>query len=292
MTGRFNVLQPAERADLVHLKVLYRPGLVAPGLQRRLEVELYAGTTGELEEELVIKTEQHILRLPLTARILPDAEYARVMHNGVGGLDPLSQTSFTVPSTRAPQLSASFERAFPTSPLAKGKAGPFSLTSTFTSPTSAGPQFSATSPSKGGRTLSQAPPKSSFGEAGQVRIIAEGATPHAAAAVAKQQARQSGSLVNGRSPADADTAATTPRPVSAVPRRSICHLVHVIIALAGLSQSHTIGAFTFEQAFRFALSGCMSIQQSMRGITPWERLQISFTCLKANNVSDSCPQQE
>ena len=147
VTGRFQVVQPdpALRSDLVHIKVLYRPGLVAPGLQRRLEVELYAGSVGAIDERIEVRAEAHVFSLPLHARVLSDSDYARAMDGGVGAASPLGGQGSAVASVHAPALNATYARNFPASPFHKNAAGPFTLTSTFTQPTKAGPAFSKNS---------------------------------------------------------------------------------------------------------------------------------------------------
>jgi hypothetical protein len=56
-TCRFTVRQPSSDT-LIHLRVLYRPGLIAPGLVRRLELELFAGQPGHYSEQIAIETDK------------------------------------------------------------------------------------------------------------------------------------------------------------------------------------------------------------------------------------------
>jgi hypothetical protein len=92
LTGRFNVIQPQTKAtDLCSIQVLYRPGLIAPGLQKRLEVELYAGEYGDFNTTLTIKTEQSVFQLPIAAHIVSEAEYSQFKQGQVSSRKPVTQ---------------------------------------------------------------------------------------------------------------------------------------------------------------------------------------------------------
>jgi CRISPR-associated protein Cas5t len=203
VTGRFQVVQPrpaSERDDLVHMKVLYRPGLVAPGLQRRLEVELYAGSTGQIDEAIEVRSEQHVFTLPVHATVLSDADF----HAHQANSSSAAGSTASVASVLAPHLAATYERDFPASPKRHGPAGPFTLTSTFGSAAigaaagggsglKASPAAAAvTSSSKRSAlvdpSLLSTVPRGNFGQTGEVRVIAATATPHVAQALQKQQA--------------------------------------------------------------------------------------------------------
>jgi hypothetical protein len=66
-TGRFQVMQPTDLPDGVHLRVLYRPGSVAAGLDRRLEIELCSLVETQLDLSIAIRTEKFIFHLPVGA---------------------------------------------------------------------------------------------------------------------------------------------------------------------------------------------------------------------------------
>ena len=66
--SRFQIQQP-DQAPGVHMRILYRPGMVAPGLERRLEIELCALQEGKIEGCLVVRTESNVFRLPIHARV-------------------------------------------------------------------------------------------------------------------------------------------------------------------------------------------------------------------------------
>ncbi|XP_054988126.1 sperm-associated antigen 17 [Sorex araneus] len=79
---RFKVKQPPPSTGL---KVTYKPGPVAAGLQTELKVELFAMAIGEevidgalhLSYNIEITTEHNVLLLPVEATILPSSNYAR-----------------------------------------------------------------------------------------------------------------------------------------------------------------------------------------------------------------------
>jgi len=195
VTGRFQVIQPrpaAERDDLLHLRVLYRPGLVAPGLQRRLEVELYAGTAGELQESIEVRSEQHVFHLPVRATVLSDADFARHQAEAAPGSAAAQAAPSAVSSVHAPHIVANYARDFPASPKRHGPAGPFTLTSTFSAAAgSPAPPTAASGKQANAATMNpllSTVPRGHFGQTGEVRVHAPGATPHVAQALQKQQA--------------------------------------------------------------------------------------------------------
>lgn len=68
--GRFKVLQPSNSGgNFVH--AMYQPGPLAPGLKRRVEVEMYATQMGDIRSELIVQTEKMVYRLPISARVVP-----------------------------------------------------------------------------------------------------------------------------------------------------------------------------------------------------------------------------
>ncbi|XP_055971601.1 sperm-associated antigen 17 [Sorex fumeus] len=79
---RFKVKQPPPSTGL---RVTYKPGPVAAGLQTELKVELFAMAVGEevvngalhLSYNIEITTEHDVLLLPVEATILPSSNYAR-----------------------------------------------------------------------------------------------------------------------------------------------------------------------------------------------------------------------
>jgi hypothetical protein len=66
--SRFQVQQP-DQSPSVHMRVLYRPGMVAPGLERRLEIELCALVEGSVQGVLIVRTEKSVFRLPIFAQV-------------------------------------------------------------------------------------------------------------------------------------------------------------------------------------------------------------------------------
>lgn len=69
--SKFQVRQPVTDAgSIMHLKVLYRPGDVAPGMKKRLEVQLYAGNLGEYNNYIQILTEKAVYNLPVSANVV------------------------------------------------------------------------------------------------------------------------------------------------------------------------------------------------------------------------------
>lgn len=70
-SGRFVVSQPAlpKGSDML-LRVLYRPGIVAPGMQKKLELELYAGEEGDFANSVTIRTPRFTFNLPVIAVVV------------------------------------------------------------------------------------------------------------------------------------------------------------------------------------------------------------------------------
>jgi len=76
--GRFQVKQPVvySHDQSNRIRVLFRPGPVAPGMSRRLEVEFTAVNLGHYSNQIVIATEKDIFRFAVTANVIPKDEYA------------------------------------------------------------------------------------------------------------------------------------------------------------------------------------------------------------------------
>uniref|UniRef100_UPI00358EBD45 sperm-associated antigen 17-like n=1 Tax=Myxine glutinosa TaxID=7769 RepID=UPI00358EBD45 len=64
---RYKVKQPAEETGL---RVLYRPGIISPGMRTVLCVELQAVTHGKVVYDIEIQMDTHTLFLPVSANIL------------------------------------------------------------------------------------------------------------------------------------------------------------------------------------------------------------------------------
>jgi hypothetical protein len=67
-SSRFQIQQP-DQVPGVHLRVLYRPGMVAPGLERRMEIELCVMAEGVVNGDVTLRTEKHAFRLPIRASV-------------------------------------------------------------------------------------------------------------------------------------------------------------------------------------------------------------------------------
>ena len=67
--GRRTSLRKGQQEQTHTLRVLYRPGPLAPGMRARLLVEITTGENGTLTDEVEIITEHRIFRLPVRARV-------------------------------------------------------------------------------------------------------------------------------------------------------------------------------------------------------------------------------
>lgn len=103
---RFAVVQPAppkQSTDSASelgpsaVAVLYKPGAVAPGLSRKLDVQLHAGAPGALNEIIIVKTEEQSMGVRVAANVV---EYtAEPVAQGVMQVQPplSDQTRFGPP---------------------------------------------------------------------------------------------------------------------------------------------------------------------------------------------------
>merc|ERR1719265_2042808 len=71
---RFNVVQL--KSDFV--KVTHQPGQIAPGMAAKIVVEILAKQPGRVEQLVEIRVKAHVIRVPVTARILEAEEYDRL----------------------------------------------------------------------------------------------------------------------------------------------------------------------------------------------------------------------
>jgi hypothetical protein len=87
-TGRIRIESKVLNDDAQSvLRVMHRPGEVAPGITKRLEVQFYAGDLGAVHGELTVATEQHTFRLPVSASV--------VSGDKGGMLPPLQKNNFS-----------------------------------------------------------------------------------------------------------------------------------------------------------------------------------------------------
>mmetsp|Transcript_6892 Transcript_6892/g.13017 ORF Transcript_6892/g.13017 Transcript_6892/m.13017 type:complete len:2473 (+) Transcript_6892:108-7526(+) len=69
--AKFAIKQPApEAGSAMFLKTLFRPGDIAPGMKKRLEVQLFAGSLGNYTSYIQIRTEKAVFNLPVTANVV------------------------------------------------------------------------------------------------------------------------------------------------------------------------------------------------------------------------------
>lgn len=87
--GRFAVRE-INQSDQFSLRVLCRPGLLAPGLQKRIEIELEPHLTDgadgcdiEIDTYLEIATESSILRVPIHAQAIPPKDFEHRLSEAV-----------------------------------------------------------------------------------------------------------------------------------------------------------------------------------------------------------------
>jgi hypothetical protein len=102
VTGRFTVQQPENGPNqLCTVQLLYRPGLVAPGLQRKIDIQLFAGESGQFQQVLTVKTEQSIFELPISAVIVPESAWTEKKYasSGTKKGSARAQKVFSNPST-------------------------------------------------------------------------------------------------------------------------------------------------------------------------------------------------
>ena len=71
---RFNVKVP----DSKQLRVLWQPGQLAPGMAAKLTVEVLALEVMPIQQLVEISTKAHVIRVPITARVLGAEEYDRL----------------------------------------------------------------------------------------------------------------------------------------------------------------------------------------------------------------------
>lgn len=72
-SGRFSVAQPSNDLypdSMTHARVLVRPGIVAPGMKKRLELELYAGEEGNYANEVTLTTAKLNFTIPIRGTIV------------------------------------------------------------------------------------------------------------------------------------------------------------------------------------------------------------------------------
>lgn len=102
---RFRVKQPPPSTGL---KVTYKPGPVAAGLQTELQVELFAMAVGEdgakglahISHNIEITTEHDVLFLPVEATVLTSSNYEeRPKHFPQGKENPMVHRTSTVSSS-------------------------------------------------------------------------------------------------------------------------------------------------------------------------------------------------
>jgi hypothetical protein len=90
-TGRLRVESKVLNDDPQSvLSIMQRPGEVAPGMTKRLEVQFYAGDIGAVRGELTVVTEQHTYRLPVSASVATGE-----MAPPGGMLPPLQKPNFS-----------------------------------------------------------------------------------------------------------------------------------------------------------------------------------------------------
>jgi hypothetical protein len=51
-------------------RTFYLPGLLAPGMHKRCEVEFYAGSVGEFSQAFIIRSERTSVKIPITAYVV------------------------------------------------------------------------------------------------------------------------------------------------------------------------------------------------------------------------------
>jgi len=71
---RFNVKLP----DSEFVRIQYQPGQLAPGMAAKLSVEVLAKKPQRIEQLVEILTKAHVIRVPITARIIGAEEYDRL----------------------------------------------------------------------------------------------------------------------------------------------------------------------------------------------------------------------
>jgi len=75
--ARFQVGQPVVPNDALYvLRALYRPGAIAAGMTKHIELELYASKPGTVESGFSVITEREVFEVPITARVLSQTEFA------------------------------------------------------------------------------------------------------------------------------------------------------------------------------------------------------------------------
>lgn len=83
--GRF-LIKHHNNLKQCELKVLYKKGPIAPGMSVRVNIDIYAEKTKDMDYELVISTEGHNITLPIKARIIAEQQFeseASVLHRKV-----------------------------------------------------------------------------------------------------------------------------------------------------------------------------------------------------------------
>jgi len=71
---RFNVSQL--KSEFV--SVSHQPGQIAPGMAAKIVVEIMAKQPGKVEQLVEVRVKAHVVRVPVTARILEAEEYDRL----------------------------------------------------------------------------------------------------------------------------------------------------------------------------------------------------------------------
>merc|ERR1719152_746984 len=71
---RFNVVRPLSNFVNIH----YKPQPVAPGMAAKIVVEVVAGAPARVEQLVEVKVKAHVIRIPVTARIMEAEEYDRL----------------------------------------------------------------------------------------------------------------------------------------------------------------------------------------------------------------------
>jgi len=94
-TGRFRIKQPANP----DVAIVYNPGPLAPGMSTVLEVEVFPGEIGALEEELYLETESEVFSIAITASVLDAADFSAWTNRG--GQLPINLKQVDVAPRRA-----------------------------------------------------------------------------------------------------------------------------------------------------------------------------------------------
>merc|ERR1711871_409229 len=89
VTGRFRVKQP----HTPYVRVVYQPQPIAAGIRIKMEVELRAVALGEVQEEVQIHTEDDMFRLPVSARVVSEAELQGRLPGQTGRMRLLDTTT-------------------------------------------------------------------------------------------------------------------------------------------------------------------------------------------------------